>query len=47
MTCAQSLLRLLWGGAEVGVLRDWYRRYLIDVELFLIEEQMVFRWHFS
>ena len=23
MTCAQGLLRLLWGGAEVGVLRDW------------------------
>ena len=22
MTCAQGLLRLLWGGAEVGVLRD-------------------------
>ena len=25
MTCAQGLLRLLWGGAEVGVLRDWLR----------------------
>ena len=31
MTCAQGLLRLLWGGgggggggAEVGVLRDWF-----------------------
>ena len=23
MTCAQGLLRLLWGGPEVGVLRDW------------------------
>ena len=23
MTCAQRLLRLLWGGPEVGVLRDW------------------------
>ena len=24
MTCAQGLLRLLWGGGpEVGVLRDW------------------------
>ena len=22
MTCAQGLLRLLWGGPEVGVLRD-------------------------
>ena len=22
MTCAQGLLRLLWGGSEVGVLRD-------------------------
>ena len=22
MTCAQGLLRLLWGGTEVGVLRD-------------------------
>ena len=26
MTCAQGLLRLLWGGGpEVGVLRDWQR----------------------
>ena len=25
MTCAQGLLRLLWGGAEVGVLRHWVR----------------------
>ena len=25
MTCAQGLLRLLWGGPEVGVLRDWVR----------------------
>ena len=25
MTCAQGLLRLLWGGAEVGVLRDCNR----------------------
>ena len=25
MTCAQGLLRLLWGGPEVGVLRDWPR----------------------
>ena len=24
MTCAQGLLRLLWGGPEVGVLRDWF-----------------------
>ena len=23
MTCAQGLLRLLWGGPKVGVLRDW------------------------
>ena len=23
MTCAQGLLRLLWGEPEVGVLRDW------------------------
>ena len=23
MTCAQELLCLLWGGPEVGVLRDW------------------------
>ena len=23
MTCAQGLLRLLWGGPEIGVLRDW------------------------
>ena len=26
MTCAQGLLRLLWGGPEVGVLRDCQRR---------------------
>ena len=26
MTCAQVLLRLLWGGPEVGVLRDWPRQ---------------------
>ena len=25
MTCAQGLLRLLWGRPEVGVLRDWER----------------------
>ena len=25
MTCAQGLLRLLWGGPEVGVLRDWWK----------------------
>ena len=25
MTCAQGLLRLLWGGPEVGVLRDCVR----------------------
>ena len=24
MTCAQGLLRLLWGGPEVGVLRDCF-----------------------
>ena len=23
MTCVQGLLHLLWGGPEVGVLRDW------------------------
>ena len=23
MTCEQGLLRLLWGGPEVGVLRHW------------------------
>ena len=23
MTCAQGLWRLLWGGPEVGVLREW------------------------
>ena len=28
MTCAQGLLRLLWGGPEVGVLRDWCRHVL-------------------
>ena len=28
MTCAQGLLRLLWGGPEVGVLRDWYQRHI-------------------
>ena len=27
MTCAQGLLRLLWGGPEVGVLRDWLPVY--------------------
>ena len=26
MTCAQGLLRLLWGGPEVGVLRDCSQR---------------------
>ena len=30
MTCEQGLLRLLWGGPEVGVLRDCSHRY--DVE---------------
>ena len=24
MTCAQGLLRLLWGGPEIGVLRDCF-----------------------
>ena len=28
MTCAQGLLRLLWGGPEVGVLRDCMQAYL-------------------
>ena len=28
MTCAQGLLRLLWGGPEVGVLRDWAEAFL-------------------
>ena len=33
MTCAQGLLRLLWGGPEVGVLRDWHRQKLdLDVD---------------
>ena len=33
MTCAQGLLRLLWGGAEVGVLRDWvYSKTLVGFE---------------
>ena len=27
MTCVQGLLRLLWGGPEVGVLRDWTSVY--------------------
>ena len=34
MTCAQGLLRLLWGGAEVGVLRDWRLGFVQSVELF-------------
>ena len=25
MTCAQGLLRLLWGGGEVGMLRDCFK----------------------
>ena len=27
MTCAQGLLRLFWGGPEVGVLRDCLQRH--------------------
>ena len=27
MTCAQGLLHLLWGGPEVGVLRDCYQEF--------------------
>ena len=34
MTCAQGLLRLLWGGPEVGVLRDWI---LISVLISLMD----------
>ena len=30
MTCAQGLLRLLWGGPEVGVLRDWLTQHIGD-----------------
>ena len=29
MTCAQGLLRLLWGGPEVGVLRDCVAQMLV------------------
>ena len=36
----------------VVMIRQWlflimYREYLIGMELYLTEEQMVFRWHFS
>ena len=34
MTCAQGLLRLLWGGPEVGVLRDWTEGTVVIVDLF-------------
>ena len=39
MTCAQGLLRLLWGGPEVGVLRDClvltsFKFNLVDIDLF-------------
>ena len=38
MTCAQGLLRLLWGGggAEVGVLRDWMAPYLFSINFVAI-----------
>ena len=37
MTCAQGLLRLLWGGPEVGVLRDWTeRRVLSTAVIFML-----------
>ena len=44
MTCVQGLLRLLWGGPEVGVLRDWVRQRMLDVHanmsnLFQIKSQ--------
>ena len=39
MTCAQGLLRLLWGGAEVGVLRDC-KRYCVFRSEWLKEEGM-------
>ena len=29
MTCAQGLLRLLWGGPEVGVLRDCFHNGVV------------------
>ena len=35
MTCAQGLLRLLWGGPEVGVLRDCVQFYFLHT-LYLI-----------
>ena len=35
MTCAQGLLRLLWGGPEVGVLRDWPKCKRKDVSSLL------------
>ena len=31
MTCEQGLLRLLWEGPEVGVLRDWLRKRVKEV----------------
>ena len=31
MTCAQGLLRLLWGGPEVGVLRDCCKRRVFKI----------------
>ena len=34
MTCAQGLLRLLWGGPEVGVLRDCVRGLASRMRLF-------------
>ena len=36
MTCAQGLLRLLWGGGpEVGMLRDWLW-FHVDIFLNLV-----------
>ena len=34
MTCAQGLLRLLWGGPEVGVLRDCIKIYNNNISRF-------------
>ena len=47
MTCAQGLLRLLWGGPEVGVLRDWLGRCQIHSSFLYLQDCNTFSYYAS
>ena len=43
MTCEQGLLRLLWGGPEVGVLRLWVYAHISESESYADAIQLLDR----